>query len=122
MPLFLADESCDFGVVSALRSAGFDVLAIAELTSRTEDSDLIDLAARESRVMITEDKDFGQLVYAELRASSGVILIRFPGSSRQSLPAEVLRAVRMLGDRLTLAFVVLTPGRIRIGRDPLGVR
>jgi predicted nuclease of predicted toxin-antitoxin system len=122
MPLFLADESCDFAVVSALRAAGFDVLAIAELAPRTDDADVIDLAARESRVLITEDKDFGQLVYAELRASSGVILIRFPASRRQSLPTEVLRAVRMLEDRITRAFVVLTPGRVRIGRDPLDVR
>lgn len=122
MPRFLADEGCDFAVVRALRSAGFDVLAIAEFAPRADDSDIVDLAARESRVLLTEDKDFGQLVYAELRASSGVILIRFPASKRQSLPVEILRAVRMLGDRLTRTFVVLTPGRIRIGRDPLGVR
>ena len=122
MPIFLADESCDFAVVLALRSAMFDVLAIAELAPRTEDPDVMDLAARERRVLITEDKDFGQLVYAELRASSGVILIRFPASERQSLPDEVLKAVEILGDKLTGAFVVLTPGRIRIGRDPLSVR
>ena len=64
---FLADEGCDFAVVRALRSAGFDVLAIAEVAPRADDSDIIDLAAGESRVLLTEDKDFGQLVYAELR-------------------------------------------------------
>ncbi len=61
---FLADESCDFAVVRALRAAGHDVLAIAELTPRAEDDAVTDLAVREERLLLTEDKDFGRLVYA----------------------------------------------------------
>lgn len=118
MPQFLADESCDFAVVRALRSAGYDVLAIAEIAPQTQDPDVIALATRERRVLLTEDKDFGQLVYAELREFSGVILIRFPASERSFLPAAVLEAVKELGDKLAGTFVVLTPRRIRIGRDP----
>ncbi len=38
---FLADESCDFGVVRALRENGFDVLAVAEFMQRSEDTQLI---------------------------------------------------------------------------------
>jgi len=67
MPLFLADESCDFAVVRSLRSAGYDVVAIAEIAPRTQDPEVIDLAVQQRRVLLTEDKDFGQLVYAELR-------------------------------------------------------
>lgn len=117
MPLFLADESCDFAVVRALRSAGYDVTAITESAPQTQDVDVIALAAREGRVLITEDKDFGQLVYAELRESSGVILVRFPASERSALPEAMLETVRELGDRLVGIFVVLTPRRVRIGRD-----
>ena len=118
MPLFLADESCDFAAVRALRSAGYDVAAVAELAPQAQDTEVIALAARERRVLLTEDKDFGQLVYAELRDSSGVILIRFPTWEREALPAAILEAVKELSDRLTGIFVVLTPQRIRIGRDP----
>lgn len=118
MPLFLADESCDFAVVWALRSAGYDVLAIAEIAPRTQDPEVIGLAVRYGRVLLTEDKDFGQLVYAELRESSGVILIRFPASEREALPAAVLATVTELEDRLIGAFVVITPRRVRIGRGP----
>jgi hypothetical protein len=49
-----------------------------------------------------------------------VILIRFPASERQALPAAVLETVDKLGDRLIGAFVVLTPQKIRIGRNPRG--
>jgi predicted nuclease of predicted toxin-antitoxin system len=118
MPRFLADENCDFAIVRTLRSAGYDVLAITETAPRTPDREVIELAAREGRVLLTEDKDFGQLVFAELRDSGGVILIRFPASERKALPGAVLEAIKALQDRLTGAFIVLTPQKIRIGRDP----
>ena len=60
----LADESCDFSVVRALRGAGHDVIAVAELFPSLDDSLILDLALREQRVLLTEDKDFGQLAYA----------------------------------------------------------
>ena len=60
---FLADESCDFAVVRALRGAGYDVLAVSEVTHRSDDRELIDQAYREQRILLTEDKDFGWLVY-----------------------------------------------------------
>jgi predicted nuclease of predicted toxin-antitoxin system len=72
---FLADESCDFSVVRTLRAAGHDVVAIAELVAGSDDAIVMDLALRDSRVLLKEDKDFGQLVYAQSQQSSGVIFI-----------------------------------------------
>jgi predicted nuclease of predicted toxin-antitoxin system len=115
---FLADESCDFAVVRALRTAGYDVLAIAEFAPQTSDPQVIDLAVEEGRVLLTEDKDFGQLVYAGSHASNGVVLIRFPTQDRGELPTRAIQAIRDLGDRLIGAFVVLEPSRIRIGHSP----
>jgi len=45
---FLADESCDFAVVRVLRSADHDVLAIAEVSPREEDQDVMERAVRET--------------------------------------------------------------------------
>jgi predicted nuclease of predicted toxin-antitoxin system len=115
---FLADESCDFAVVRELRAKGSDVLAIAEVAPQTVDPDVIELASREGRVLLTEDKDFGQLVYAGAHRSSGVILIRFPAQARKDLPQAVIAVVDRLGDHLIGAFVVLEPNRFRIGRRP----
>jgi predicted nuclease of predicted toxin-antitoxin system len=75
---FLADESCDFAVVRALRAQGHDTRAIAEAAPQAQDPEVIHLAAHEHRVLLTEDKDFGQLVYAGSSRSSGVMLLRFP--------------------------------------------
>lgn len=61
---FLADESCDFAVVTALRNAGHDITAIAESSPGVEDEVVLALARSEARVLLTEDKDFGLLAYA----------------------------------------------------------
>jgi predicted nuclease of predicted toxin-antitoxin system len=105
---FLADESCDFSVVRALRSADHDVVAIAEISPREEDDAVMERAVRGGRILITEDKDFGQLVYAKMEKTGGVIFIRFPAR------------VRRRGQRLIGSFTVLQPGRVRTGPSPRG--
>jgi predicted nuclease of predicted toxin-antitoxin system len=115
----LADESCDFAVVRALRASGHDVLSVAEISPRAEDTDVVALTIRENRVLITEDKDFGQLVYADKRASGGVLFLRFPARSRRTLPQTVVNLVNKEGERLIGAFVVIQPGRTRVGRSPM---
>lgn len=115
---FLADENCDFAVVRALRAAGHDVLAVAEVSPRADDSAVIDFAVREGRILLTEDKDFGQLVYANAQPSGGVIFIRFPATARKALPKAILNLIKEEGPRLAGSFVVVRPGRIRIGRSP----
>jgi predicted nuclease of predicted toxin-antitoxin system len=80
---FLADESCDFRVVRALRAAGHDVVAVPEVATGTEDSAVIEMAVHEARIFVTEDRDFGQLVYAAAKPTRGVILLRFPSNARK---------------------------------------
>ena len=117
LPLrFLADESCDFAVVRSLRTDGYDVLAVSEIVRRSDDRELIEQAHRESRILLTEDKDFGWLVYVSHADSAGVILIRFPGNARRTLGETIRRLIREEGVRLTNAFVVAQPGQFRISR------
>jgi predicted nuclease of predicted toxin-antitoxin system len=115
---FLADESCDFAVVRALRGASHDVLAVMEMARGAKDVVVLALAREERRVLLTEDKDFGQLVYAGGEGSAGVVLIRFPAPVRTTLPGAVLDLVERLGERLPTSFIVLEPGRVRIGSIP----
>jgi predicted nuclease of predicted toxin-antitoxin system len=111
---FLVDESCDFAVVEALRLAGHEVTAVAEVSPRIDDSEVLDLAIRTGTVLITEDKDFGQLVYASARETEGVLLLRFPAGARSNMPAAVVDLVEMRGTELRGRFVVLQPGRVRL--------
>jgi hypothetical protein len=69
-------------------------------------------------VLLTEDKDFGQLVFAANRRSAGVILIRFPAGARASLGARIVETALREEERLAGAFIVLRPARTRVTRLP----
>ena len=115
---FLADESCDFVVVRALRSDGFDVVAVAEITTRSDDAEVIEQAHREDRILLTEDRDFGWLVFVSHVASAGVILIRFPSQARNTLAKAVRQVVQEQAGKLSGSFVVIQPGQVRISKQP----
>lgn len=116
--LFLADERCDFSVVRALRTAGHDVRAVAELAAGSDDSMIMEMAVREQRILLTEDKDFGQLVFAYSHQSCGVIFIRYPADARKSLPKAVVTFCGQVeaGAEIAGSFVVMSLGRVRIGK------
>lgn len=118
---FLADESCDFAIVRILRKAGHDVLAVAESFSGAPDSEVIKLAVSQKRIVLTEDKDFGQLVYAHGQKTLGVIFLRFPFSAREIIAKEVVLLVKAQKERLIGSFVVVQPGKIRISQIPGGI-
>lgn len=116
---FLADESCDFAVVRALREARHDVKAVAEVALGATDHAVLELAVRERRVLLTEDKDFGQLVFAASRSTGGVIVIRCPATARSQLPRIVVDLINSEQERLIGSFAVVQPSRIRISRRPM---
>jgi predicted nuclease of predicted toxin-antitoxin system len=115
---FLADENCDYAIVRSLRDAGHDVVAVCEVSPRATDPEVIDQCVRENRVLITEDKDFGQLVYASGARATGVVLLRFPADRRAGLLQALLRVIETRGEQLVGRYVVIQPGRARIGGLP----
>jgi predicted nuclease of predicted toxin-antitoxin system len=113
---FLADESCDFVVVCALRQAGYDVLAVCEMAPAMADLDVIKLAGKGKRVLITEDKDFGQIFYSFTGKEHTVILVRYPNDIRKKLAMDVISLIKSYGKRIVGCFVVVQQGRIRFSR------
>jgi predicted nuclease of predicted toxin-antitoxin system len=90
----------------------------AKVESAAEDTEVIALAAREERIVLTEDGDFGQLVYAHVQQTHGVVFMRYPITMRKRLDHDVVTLVKQRGGTLIGCFVVLQPGRIRISRVP----
>lgn len=111
----LADESCDGRVIRALRLAGHDVKPVRDIAPELPDEQVIALARTEARVLITEDRDFGQIFFASGFNSVGVILIRFPTNARSGLPRLVVDFVEKHRSQLRNNFTVLDPGGARIG-------
>lgn len=94
------------------------MLAVPEISLPLSDEDVALWARREQRILLTEDKDFGQLAFASGDPSGGVILIRFPAGTGAALPSAALEVVDHLGDQLSGSFTVIQPGRVRVGRTP----
>jgi predicted nuclease of predicted toxin-antitoxin system len=59
---FVADECCDSLLVAGLRGEGHDVLYVREFAPGSDDDVVLQLSAAQQRILLTEDKDFGELV------------------------------------------------------------
>ena len=110
----LADECCDAGLAEALRVDGHDVMSIASTSPGTVDSDVLALAVGSGRLLLTEDRDFGELIFAGLSEHEGVLYVRFPGNARQAMISRARAFVAERGESLLGSFTVLTPGGARI--------
>jgi len=117
---FLADEGVERAVVEALRLAGYDVAWVVEKARGADDEQVITLAEAEQRILITNDKDFGNLVVHQGYAVSGVILLRLPRSKANQKAAHTIRAIQTLGEQLAGHFTVITERGIRL--RPISLR
>ncbi len=112
--MFLADEGVDKPIVMALRNASFDVSYILETHPGAEDSFILESAFYEQRILITQDKDFGELVYRLKQVHYGVLLIRLQGYVPE-LKAEIITSlITKHKSELTGSFIVIQPRAIRI--------
>ncbi len=110
----LADEGVEVLVVERLRLEGHDVDYIAELAPGITDDEVLDRANAGQRVLVTVDKDFGELVFRLHRVASGILLIRLAGLSTDDKAELVAGAVRDRGGQMLGAFTVVSPSVIRI--------
>ena len=111
---FLANENIPGVAVTALAAAGHDVTWVRSTAPGTTDSDVIAWAVREGGILLTFDKDFGELARnAALPSSCGVILLRMPVPRTDKAGA---RFAASIGSRKDWAsnFSVIEPDRVRM--------
>ena len=113
-PKFLCDESVDRHVVVVLREAGYDVSFICEDHPGVEDAMVLELAHQDLRVLLTEDKDFGELVFRAGQSTHGVMLIRLSDLPPRKAAALVLEVVEGHGSQLPGRFAALNSKALRI--------
>jgi len=111
---FLADENVEDAIVHSLRRAGHDVTCVGLVAAAAKDREVLSLARSESRILLTNDKDFGELVYRTGELSTGLVLLRFAaekGPQKASLLAGILPQIEQ---QLQGHFAVVTEKRIRL--------
>jgi len=110
----LADENIEGEIVSALRDAGHSVSDIKETSPGIEDADVLTLATDSESILLTNDKDFGDLVYRDGRVSKGVILLRFGKLEIAERIDLLLRVIEEREAEFHDAFTVITATGVRI--------
>jgi predicted nuclease of predicted toxin-antitoxin system len=110
----IANENVMASVVGELRNHGHDVLWVKESMPKATDNAILARAQSEQRLVITHDKDFGELAFRYgLPAECGVLLIRLSGSGRQADVDQVLKVIESRDD-WTSHFSVVSRGRVRM--------
>lgn len=111
---FLANENITRTVIAQLRQRGHDVLSVKQSMRSESNETILARAQAEERIVLTHDKDFGELAFRyQLPAGCGVILLRLAGSSRDADNRRALEALQSRDDWVG-HFSVITDDRIRM--------
>jgi predicted nuclease of predicted toxin-antitoxin system len=113
---WLADECVAAPLVAFLRLGDHDVLYVAETAAGVSDPDVIDLALREKRLLLTEDKDFGDLVFRREHAVPGVVLMRITPENPGLKAMRLAAAIDRYGEELFGRYMVIDEVRFRSRR------
>lgn len=114
---FLLDESAEYRISDFLQAQGHDVTAIAhDHPASLADVSVLAIAVSEGRIVITNDADFGDLVFRDKQRHAGVILFRMPAGNTT---AKIDRLRTVLEERAgdLENFVVVEAARVRVRRS-----
>jgi predicted nuclease of predicted toxin-antitoxin system len=110
---WLVDECVAARLVGSLRAVGHDVIYVAEAAASLSDTDVIALATRENRLLLTEDKDFGDLVFRRGFSVPGVVLMRFYPDNVELKMVRLAAAINRYGEELFGRYLVIEERRFR---------
>lgn len=114
---FVVDE-CVFGPIAArLRTDGHEIILAKETISGAADPNVLALAVRENAILLTQDRDFGELIYRQKLEHFGIILLRLASVPSGQRVNSVSQAIFDHGIEMANAFTVMTPGGIRIRKS-----
>lgn len=115
---FLANENFPLDAVEALRQAGHDVAWVRSDNPGSSDVQVLARAVAENRILLTQDKDFGDLAFnANLPVGCGIVLFRLRVRSSAQFAAQVVAAISSQSDWAN-HFSVVEPGRVRMRPMP----
>ncbi len=113
---FLADVNVEKGIVDYLLRKGYDVKWIPDYNCEIDDEGLLALANNEKRVLITNDKDFGELTFLQKQHSVGIILLRVKGQKVKDKVELIEKLIMNYNEKILNHFIVMTKTKLRIIR------
>lgn len=119
MPLkILADEGVDFRLIRALSDHGFEVISVLREYQGSPDRVVLDLAKRFHALLLTEDSDFGEWIFAHKEKNVSVVFLRYRAAEREEISRSLIKVLDEHGTSLFGKFAVITAKKIRIRGIP----
>lgn len=112
--MILADENIDHSIIQMLRKNGISVTSIYENYRGISDEEVISLSKKPPKIILTEDKDFGEWVFSHNQKDISVILLRYHFSETQKIKDTLLEIINTKFELLQNSFTTITPNKIRI--------
>jgi predicted nuclease of predicted toxin-antitoxin system len=109
----LVDECCPKSLVEVLRQDNHEVEYVATDLTGLQDLDILEHSVQEQQIIVTEDRDFCEMVFRDAQPAHGIVLIRFAPKDRHEKPARVRHLFAHHADDLPHAMTTLTRDNIR---------
>jgi predicted nuclease of predicted toxin-antitoxin system len=113
---FLVDECTGPAVSQYLRALSHEVFSVYEEARGMADDEILIKAHSESWIVVTHDRDFGEMIFRENRPHRGVVFLRLRDERAPSKIAAIERVLASYEDRLADEFVVVTDAQVRFGK------
>jgi predicted nuclease of predicted toxin-antitoxin system len=114
MPRFLIDESCGKKLYIFLKENKIDVLFVGDLFHGIEDKFILEFAEKEDRILITDDKDFGELIFRLGKPTAGVIFLRLKNNFVENRQKYIIEIIKKFNKNLKNHFIIVTESKVRI--------
>jgi predicted nuclease of predicted toxin-antitoxin system len=111
---FIVDECVGPEVARWLQENGHDVFSVYQRTRGAEDPLVLDVAFKENRILITSDKDFGELIFRQRLPHRGILLLRLKDERSPNKIKTIQQLLDNHPDQIAGNFVVVTERKIRI--------
>ena len=115
---FVADECSGPALADWLREQGHDTVSVFEVARGASDANVLSRAYEQARILVTNDEDFGEMVFRERRPHRGIVLLRLEDERATSKIAAMRRLLADHADRVEGRFVVVTEGSVRFAAAP----
>jgi predicted nuclease of predicted toxin-antitoxin system len=110
---FLANVNVEKPIVDFLTKKGFDIKWITNIDKRISDVQVCEIANNEKRIVVTNDKDFGEIAFFQRKISFGVILLRIKGQDPSEKIALLSKLLDKYHEKIPNHFVVVTREKFR---------
>ena len=110
---FVADVNVEKPIIDYLSENGYDIKWIPDYNCEILDEELLKLANKEKRILITNDKDFGEIVFLQKKLSLGLILLRVKGQKAEDKVRLIRRLLHGYSDKILNHFIVITKNKFR---------